>query len=305
MLKLFAFILCITTLIVAISVVQNLNYSKMKITGPSVSYGKRCVRLAAHSGTQSVPTHVLPTELKPNSNCNQSRRTDIKSSRSTVPCTTALSLGCVTNDPFSDSTVPVNTSPLQFTNTQPVSCPDRLCFNFAVTDKKHNTCWNAGKKNSPSLDYKHFLCRFINGSGRPPVGLISFPGSGNTWVRGLLEQVTGVCTGSVYCDMGLLEKGFAGESIRNGAVLVVKSHSVLPLKENETVGVNSRHVHFGGIIFIVRNVFDALEAEMNRQVYNRHHMTSQSWKSHVFTAGKLRFGEYNYMCSCICLHIYM
>ena len=207
MLKLFAFILCITTLIVAISVVQ------MKITGPSVSYGKRHVRLAAHSDTEPVTAHVLPTELKPNSNCNQSRRTDIKSSRSTVPCTTALSLGCVTNDPFSDSTVHVNTSPLQFTNSQTVFCPDRLCFNFAVTDKKHNTCWNAGKKSIPSLEYKHFHCHFLNGSGRPPVSLISFPGSGNTWVRGLLEQVTGVSIGSVYCDMGLLEKRVAGESI--------------------------------------------------------------------------------------------
>lgn len=42
-------------------------------------------------------------------------------------------------------------------------------------------------------------CRFINGSGRSPVGLVSFPGSGNTWVRGLLQKATGICTGK--CDM--------------------------------------------------------------------------------------------------------
>ena len=38
-------------------------------------------------------------------------------------------------------------------------------------------------------------CRFMNGSRRAPVALASFPGSGNTWVRGLLEQATGICTG--------------------------------------------------------------------------------------------------------------
>lgn len=294
-LKLFVFILCITTLVVVVAVVQNLTYSNsvVKITGVSISYyEKRHVRLATRSGKQPVPAHVHPTEFKPNSNCNQSRRTGTKSSRSTA----ALTLGCVTNDPFSDPTVYDNTPPL---DTQPISCPDRLCFNFAVGDKKHNTCWNAGKKIISSLDPKRFRCHFINGTGRPPVGLISFPGSGNTWVRGLLEQVTGICTGSVYCDIGLLEKGFAGENIKNGAVLVVKSHVVFPLKGNETVTANSRHVHFGGIIFIIRNVFDALEAEMNRQVYNKHHLSSQSWKSHVFTAGKLRFGEYMVFYGCV------
>ena len=41
--------------------------------------------------------------------------------------------------------------------------------------------------------------------------LISFPGSGNTWVRHLLEEVTGVYTGSIYCDKVLKKSGFLGE----------------------------------------------------------------------------------------------
>ena len=41
-------------------------------------------------------------------------------------------------------------------------------------------------------------CRFMNGTNRAPVALVSFPGSGNTWVRGLLEQATGICTGECY-----------------------------------------------------------------------------------------------------------
>jgi len=38
-------------------------------------------------------------------------------------------------------------------------------------------------------------CCFVSGKGRLVVGLGSFPGSGNTWLRGLLEKATGVCTG--------------------------------------------------------------------------------------------------------------
>ena len=39
-------------------------------------------------------------------------------------------------------------------------------------------------------------CHFMNGSSRSAVALASFPGSGNTWARGLLEKATGVCTGT-------------------------------------------------------------------------------------------------------------
>ena len=44
-------------------------------------------------------------------------------------------------------------------------------------------------------DSKPGPCHFMDGSRRAAVALASFPGSGNTWVRGLLEKATGVCTG--------------------------------------------------------------------------------------------------------------
>ena len=43
-------------------------------------------------------------------------------------------------------------------------------------------------------------CHFMNGTKRAAVAVVSFPGSGNTWVRGLLQQATGVCTGR-SCDV--------------------------------------------------------------------------------------------------------
>ena len=41
-------------------------------------------------------------------------------------------------------------------------------------------------------------CQFMRGKGRAPVALASLPGSGNTWVRGLLEKATGICTGKPF-----------------------------------------------------------------------------------------------------------
>lgn len=43
--------------------------------------------------------------------------------------------------------------------------------------------------------------------------LASFPGSGNTWLRYLLQQVTGILTGSVYNDLFLKNNGFPGRYI--------------------------------------------------------------------------------------------
>lgn len=74
------------------------------------------------------------------------------------------------------------------------------------------------------------------------IALASFPGSGNTWLRYLLQQATGnklfalyniflyftqflftinvkgILTGSVYKDFGLLKSGFPAENIYNSSV---------------------------------------------------------------------------------------
>ena len=55
----------------------------------------------------------------------------------------------------------------------------------------HHDC----RSKSTYADAKPGPCHFINGTKRAAVALASFPGSGNTWVRGLLEKATGVCTG--------------------------------------------------------------------------------------------------------------
>ena len=68
----------------------------------------------------------------------------------------------------------------------------------------------------------------MNGAKRDPVALASAEGSGNTWVRGLLERATGFCTGFNFCDYVMRMKGFIGDNINSGSVLVVKTHMDKP-----------------------------------------------------------------------------
>ena len=83
------------------------------------------------------------------------------------------------------------------------NCTDVLCTEYLTNDlglKEFKQC----KKNLHRFDVAFAdnetgasgSCRFMDPTNRGPVGLISSPGSGNTWVRQLLQQATGICTGT-------------------------------------------------------------------------------------------------------------
>ena len=108
----------------------------------------------------------------------------------------------------------------------------------------------------------HRRLRFLNRT-KPITALVSFPGSGNTWMRYLIEQATGIFTGSVYCDKSL-KIIHPGEHISSSNVIVVKTHqaeaTLVPISQ-EMFG----HFHFNQAIFLLRNPFDALVSEANRR----------------------------------------
>ena len=101
------------------------------------------------------------------------------------------------------------------------NCSERFCMQFLTHDDKDAF---DGCIMLTGMEKEKGSCYFMNQTLRFPVALASFQGSGSTWVRGLLEQATGFCTGSVYCDPWLRAGGFTGENIRSGAVLVTKTH---------------------------------------------------------------------------------
>ena len=55
------------------------------------------------------------------------------------------------------------------------------------------------KPSNPIVEWCVMPLRYLSKSTRrPKVALASYPGSGNTWVRYLLQQSTGILTGSVH-----------------------------------------------------------------------------------------------------------
>ena len=165
-------------------------------------------------------------------------------------------------------------------------CSDNICSQYLSRDDKerYNSCQVRSKKRTTPKDG---TCHFIDGSHRPPVALVSFPGSGNTWVRGILEAATGICTGAMYCDASLCSQGFIGENLQSGSVLVVKTHgSAATWLESQS----KRKGYFGSAIFIVRNPLNALVAEWNRKVANKFHSRTVFLETHTKSAGKVWFG---------------
>ncbi|KAK6967800.1 WSCD family member [Biomphalaria glabrata] len=152
------------------------------------------------------------------------------------------------------------------------------------------------------LSHKALSCKALFPSCGPvsfsssnllPTALASFPGSGNTWLRSLLQDSTGLLTGSEYFDAELFEAGFPGEGIKpstpvNGSrVLLVKTHG-------SDVGTMSR---YNSAILLIRNPMDAILSEFNR-VYGGGHLNlaptiyiKEKWSEfvHLHTKAWMRF----------------
>ncbi|XP_077870609.1 sialate:O-sulfotransferase 1-like [Saccoglossus kowalevskii] len=84
---------------------------------------------------------------------------------------------------------------------------------------------------------------WANGT-RPTVWLISFPRSGNTWTRHLLEVATGIYTGTCY-NTRIKKAGVDGKIISQyGQILVYKCHNIL------------KTCNYG--ILLIRNPYDSI-----------------------------------------------
>lgn len=179
-------------------------------------------------------------------------------------------------------------------------CKKKYCTEYLGSDDhdRLNTCTNRVKSaNTGSRKIlKEGICHFINQTNRAPAALVSLPGSGNTWIRGLLEKTTGICTGAVYCDISLKASGFVGENICSGSVLVVKTHEYRPKQMDDgEIKIKGCTGAYESIILLVRNPFHALVAEWNRKVANGFHKLTVNLDSHTSAVGKEWFGKGNVM----------
>ncbi|XP_063424566.1 WSCD family member AAEL009094-like isoform X2 [Mytilus trossulus] len=94
---------------------------------------------------------------------------------------------------------------------------------------------------------------------RPLTALASFPGSGNTWARHLIEQSTGIATGSIYCS-DTIKKDFIGECSVSSNVAVIKTH---------VAWANTVRMRYKKSVLLIRNPYDAIIAEFNRVFANK------------------------------------
>ena len=173
-------------------------------------------------------------------------------------------------------------------------CVSQICYEFLDNqDLLHFTyCW---KRTNLTAEPSRSVCHFLNARDRAPVALASFPGSGNTWVRGLLQAATGVCTGTIYCDSTLRRSGFPGENLRSGKTLVVKTHQTEPRwtgvyyppgTVDKYFKKTKNNPVYSSAIFIIRNPFHAIVAEWNRLI------TVNQSNNHILSVGESYFSEY-------------
>ena len=99
-----------------------------------------------------------------------------------------------------------------------------------------------------------------------PVALVSYPGSGNSWARVLLEEATGIYTGSVYCDHRYLWPGMIGEGVYTENVIVIKTH----LSVKNTLSYSQK------VIYIIRNPIKAIFADYTRILSKGNHTKEAS-----------------------------
>ncbi|XP_077862371.1 sialate:O-sulfotransferase 1-like [Saccoglossus kowalevskii] len=144
-------------------------------------------------------------------------------------------------------------------NTANVSSPQGRSMNIIQPQSRMETTSSALTKNKTDvkLQYVKNNCdlRLAANGTFPAVALVSAPGSGNTWIRHLLQQATGYYTGSIFTDEALYKAGFLGEyeDWDSGSTLVVKTH---------TRGLGQIKKYPAGIL-IIRNLYDSTISERN------------------------------------------
>ncbi len=118
--------------------------------------------------------------------------------------------------------------------------------------------------NRPIMNHARFLSKY---SHHEKVLLVSYPRSGNSYVRKMLEMRSGIVTGSDSrpnraLSASLLKYGYRGEGITDQSVWVVKSHYP------ERLGYI--RVPVSRVVLVVRNPFDSIESYFHMGMTNTH-----------------------------------
>ncbi|XP_039267245.2 sialate:O-sulfotransferase 2-like [Styela clava] len=124
------------------------------------------------------------------------------------------------------------------------------------TNSKGQACVRGTPYRTLAPDSKCDNKTLLPAGTNPPIALASFPGSGNTWFRQMIETATGVYTGSVYDEELIFAHGFIGERLPadSGKTVVIKDHVLHSLDAFK----------YKSAILLIRDPYDAILAEYNR-----------------------------------------
>ena len=177
------------------------------------------------------------------------------------------------------------------------TCTESNCLEFLSTVEKLvvKRCEEKTHRERIGVKIEQGTCKFLPYSHRGAVALASPEGSGNTWLRGLLEKATGICTGFCSCDIEMRLRGFLGENIISGKVLVVKTHLSHPQWIGEARKVKWEG-SYGSAVVLIRNPAKSLIAERNRRMTNRMKKIKdgkQTNGSHLNAVPEAVFGRFN------------
>lgn len=139
-----------------------------------------------------------------------------------------------------------------------LGCCNKSAFIMFLRERSLRKCKNYGR--IPT----RFLSKLSN---HEKVALISYPRSGNSFMRKLIEQQFNIVTGSDSrpnrtLAAHLLQYGYQGEAITDNSVWVVKSHYP------ERLGYIRFPVQ--RMVLVVRNPFDAIESYFHMGMTNTH-----------------------------------
>lgn len=160
-----------------------------------------------------------------------------------------------------------------------------------VVGSQISTHWNFGFEQNDQIIYSNrrilqvnnesddSTCRRLNLTwksfelameSRMPPMLLSFPGSGNSWMRVVLEQATGFFSGSMEINDQEYQGQFLGERFCGIRHCVIKAHpqDFLPYLKDKPIRFRHKMQHskckrgmitnFKYIIFVIRNPADAI-----------------------------------------------
>ena len=147
-----------------------------------------------------------------------------------------------------------------------ISCVSKPCIEY-LSDFDIQYYQYCGKKANIMEDKPPAAtCSFRKSdSALPLVALASSSESGIDNLRWFLQELTGLCTGSVDCNVNLRRAGYAGENLwKSTAVLGVKITWVNPLWSGMNPGIPDMPA-FDSAIYLLRNPFDAILEDWNQK----------------------------------------